>query len=146
MLAGALMTHLTIPHRIAVVTGALALLCVGATAKAQAVHLAAGVNAPVPPSDWLVFSIITGVILATTGAAYLFLRATARARLTEDRASEAMAKLRQELDVAQSIVMAEPQALVAFESSGVARLVNHMLDSKLGVPVKLRNLMRFSSE
>jgi signal transduction histidine kinase len=145
MLAGALMTNLAISHRTTIVAGALALLGVGAAAaKAQAVQSAA-VNLPVPPADWLVFSIITGVILATTGAAYLFLRATARARLTEDRASEAMAKLRQELDVAQSIVMAEPQALVAFESTGVARLVNHMLDSKLGVPVKLRNLMRFSS-
>lgn len=137
------MTHLAISHRITAIAGALVLLGMGVAAKAQTTP--SGADLSVPPADWLVFSIITGVLFATTGAAYIFLRAAARARLTEDRAAEAMAKLRQELDVAQSIVMAEPQALVAFEATGVARLVNHMLDSKLGVPVKLRNLMRFSS-
>ena len=56
-----------------------------------------------------------------------------------------MKALRQELEIAQSIVMAEPQALIAFEADGTPRLVNHVLDAKLGVPLKLRNLMRFAS-
>ncbi|NJM33695.1 MAG: PAS domain-containing protein [Rhodomicrobium sp.] len=41
--------------------------------------------------------------------------------------------------------MAEPQVLVAFEADGTPQLVNHLLDAKLGVPMKLRNLMRFAS-
>jgi signal transduction histidine kinase len=96
-------------------------------------------------SDLLVVAIISGVILAAAGAAVIFLRAASRARLAETRSAEAVKALRQELEVAQSIVMAEPQVLVAFEADGAPRLVNHLLDSKLGVPVKLRNLMRFAS-
>ena len=102
-------------------------------------------NLPALVSGWLIFAIAGGMILAASGAAYLFLQAAARAKLTESHATEAMATLRQELEVAQSIVMAEPQALIAFEADGNPRLVNHMLEAKLGVPVKLRNLMRFAS-
>ncbi len=109
--------------------------------------------APKPPhedlpaliSNWLIFAIVCGTVLASAGAAYLFMRATAKAKLSESRASEAIATLRQELEVAQAIVMAEPQALIAFETGGEPRLVNHLLDSKLGVPVRLRNLLRFAS-
>ncbi|MEJ2125319.1 MAG: PAS-domain containing protein, partial [Alphaproteobacteria bacterium] len=100
---------------------------------------------PALVSNWLIFAVVSGVVLAAAGAAYLFMRATARAKLSESQASEAMATLRQELEVAQAIVMAEPQALIAFETDGEPRLVNHLLDSKLGVPVRLRNLLRFAS-
>ncbi len=96
-------------------------------------------------SELLIVAIVSGVILAAAGAAILFLRAAARAKLSESRSAEAMKALRQELEIAQSIVMSEPQVLIAFESDGTPRLVNHVLDSKLGVPIKLRNLMRFAS-
>jgi len=96
-------------------------------------------------ADLLVLAIVIGLILAAGAAAHLFLRAAARARQTAARANEAMTALRQELEVAQSIVMADPQALVAFETDGTPRLVNHGLDPKVGVPAKLRNLMRFAS-
>ncbi|MGF1620317.1 MAG: ATP-binding protein [Rhodomicrobiaceae bacterium] len=93
----------------------------------------------------LIIALVSGVIIASIGATVLFHRAAARARRGEERAEEAMKALRQELDVAQSIVMAEPQVLVAFEADGTPRLVNHVLDAKFGVPVKLRNLVRFAS-
>ncbi|HEY7643601.1 MAG TPA: hypothetical protein VH858_01055, partial [Hyphomicrobiales bacterium] len=80
-------------------------------------------------SELLVVAIISGVILAAAGAAVIFLRAASRARLAETRSAEAVKALRQELEVAQSIVMAEPQVLVAFEADGAPRLVNHLLDS-----------------
>jgi signal transduction histidine kinase len=96
-------------------------------------------------SDLLVLAIVIGIILAAAGAAHLFLRAAARAKQTATQATEAMTALRQELEVAQAIVMADPQALIAFEPDGTARLVNHGLDPKIGVPPKLRNLMRFAS-
>ena len=99
---------------------AAALVTVGLADKAAAVQLAAGANAPIQPSEWLVFAIVSGVILAASGAAWLFLRAAAQAQLTESRVAEAMTTLRQELEVAQSIVMAEPQALIAFETGGNA--------------------------
>jgi signal transduction histidine kinase len=95
--------------------------------------------------DLLVLSIVIGLIIAAGGAAHLFLRAAARAKHTAARAVEAMTALRQELEVAQSIVMADPQALIAFDPDGTPHLVNHGLDPKLGVPSKLRNLMRFAS-
>jgi signal transduction histidine kinase len=95
--------------------------------------------------DLLVLSIVIGLIFAAAGAAHLFLRAAARAKQTASQATEAMTALRQELEVAQSIVMADPQALVAFEQDGTPRLVNHGLEAKIGVPAKLRNLMRFAS-
>ncbi|WP_088342830.1 MULTISPECIES: ATP-binding protein [Rhodomicrobium] len=111
----------------------------GGSARAAAAGAAASV------SELLLVAIVSGVIMAAAGAAILFLRAAARAKLSETRAADAMKALRQELEVAQSIVMAEPQVLIAFEADGTPRLVNHVLDSKLGVPVKLRNLMRFAS-
>ncbi len=93
----------------------------------------------------LMLAIVIGLIIAAGGAAHLFLRAAAHAKQTAARATEAMTTLRQELEVAQSIVMADPQALIAFEPDGTPRLVNHGLDPQLGVPAKLRNLMRFAS-
>ena len=96
-------------------------------------------------SELLIVAIVAGVILAAAGAAVLFLRAASRARASEARSAEAIKAMRQELEVAQSIVMAEPQVLVAFEPDGTPRLVNHLLDAKLGVPAKLRNLLRFAS-
>jgi PAS domain-containing protein len=102
-------------------------------------------NALTMAGDLLVLAIVIGLIIAAGAAAHLFLRAAARARQTAARANDAMTALRQELEVAQSIVMADPQALVAFETGGTPRLVNHGLDPKVGVPAKLRNLMRFAS-
>lgn len=96
-------------------------------------------------SDLLLLAIVIGLIMAAAGAAYLFLSAAARAKATAARATEAMTALRQELEVSQSIVMADPQALIAFEADGNPKLVNHVLDRAVGVPAKLRNLMRFAS-
>ncbi len=96
-------------------------------------------------SEMLVLAIACGAILAALGAAIICQRALARARRTEARSEEAVKTLRQELDVAQSIVLAEPQVLIAFEAENMPRLVNHLLDAKFGVPLKLRNLMRFAS-
>jgi signal transduction histidine kinase len=93
----------------------------------------------------LAFAIVAGVIIAAVGAAIMFHRASIRARQSESHAEEAMKALRQELDVAQSIVMAEPQVLIAFEADGTPRMVNHLLEAKFGVPLKLRNVMRFAS-
>jgi PAS domain-containing protein len=96
-------------------------------------------------SQMLVLAVVSGVILAAAGAMILLQRAAGRARRNEAHSAEAMKALRQELDVAQSIVMAEPQVLVAFEADGAPRMVNHALDVHFGIPVKLRNLMRFAS-
>lgn len=116
---------------------------------APGAHSAAFLNEPAKTAaligDLLILAIVAGVILAAAGAAVLFMRAAARARQSEARSAEAVKSLRQELEVAQSIVMAEPQALIAFEADGTPQLVNHLLDAKLGVPIKLRNLMRFAS-
>jgi signal transduction histidine kinase len=107
--------------------------------------LLSGGNPMTMAGDLLVLAVVSGMIIAAGVAAHLFLRAAARARQTATHATEAMTALRQELEVAQSIVMADPQALVAFEPDGTPRLVNHGLDAKLGVPSKLRNIMRFAS-
>ncbi|HKJ63620.1 MAG TPA: ATP-binding protein, partial [Hyphomicrobiales bacterium] len=96
-------------------------------------------------SELLVISLLGGIILACTGAVILFYRNAVRANRAEARASDAIKELRQELDVAQSIALAEPQVLVAFESDSPPRLVNHVLDLKFGVPLKLRNLLRFAA-
>jgi signal transduction histidine kinase len=96
-------------------------------------------------SELLVLSIVGGVILASAGAIIFFQRSAAKAIRSENRAVDATKALRQELDVAQSIAMAEPQVLIALEADRSPRLVNHMLDLKFGVPLKLRNLMRFAS-
>ncbi len=117
-----------------------------ALGRAAAITLPAeGAQTATTVSELLVVAVVSGVILAASGAAVLFLRAASRVRLSESRSAEAMKALRQELEIAQSIVMAEPQALIAFEADGTPRLVNHVLDAKLGVPLKLRNLMRFAS-
>lgn len=123
----------------ATLLGVMATLSRAAVAPAEAPGAAATV------SDLLVVAIVSGVVLAAAGAAILFLRAASGAKLSESRSAEALKALRQELEIAQSIVMAEPQALIAFEADGTPRLVNHVLDAKLGVPLKLRNLMRFAS-
>lgn len=122
-----------------------ALACLAASGAASALPSDAPGDLSALASGWLLFSMVSGAVLAASGAAWLFLRATAKAKLSESRASEAMATLRQELEVAQAIVMAEPQALIAFETGGTPRLVNHLLESKLGVPLRLRNLLRFAS-
>jgi signal transduction histidine kinase len=124
---------------------AAALLLAAPGAASASAILFTGSAATGAAGDLLVVAIVTGMILAAAGSAYLFLTAAARARQTAARAAEAMTALRQELEVAQSIVMADPQALVAFEPDGCPRLVNHMLDRSVGVPTKLRNLMRFAS-
>jgi signal transduction histidine kinase len=122
-----------------------ALLASTALAKPAFAQILQGGNALSMAGDLLVLAIVMGLIIAAGGAAHLFLRAAASARQTATRADEAMTALRQELEVAQSIVMADPQALVAFETDGTPRLVNHGLDAKVGVPNKLRNIMRFAS-
>lgn len=96
-------------------------------------------------SELLVFSILGGIILACAGTVILFHRNAVRANRAEARASDAIKALRQELDVAQSIALAEPQVLVAFETDSQPRLVNHVFDLKFGVPLKLRNLLRFAA-
>jgi len=121
---------------------AAGLAAFGAPATVHALPLGAQ---DLTAGNMLVLAIVSGVILACIGATILFHRGAERAKRGETRAEEAMKALRQELDVAQSIVMAEPQVLVAFEPDGTPRLVNHVLDAKFGVPVKLRNLMRFAS-
>lgn len=130
--------------RAATIAAALALLC-GAPGIAWAIPFPAmGADAETV-SKMLVLAIVSGVILAAAGAAIFFQRALVRARRSETRAEETMKALRQELDIAQSIVLAEPQVLIAFEADSQPRLVNHVLDAKFGVPPKLRNLMRFAS-
>jgi signal transduction histidine kinase len=123
---------------------AIAVLCCALSPVPALAQIDAAPTLP-PLGDFLLLAIVSGVILAGTGTAILFHRAATRARRGEARAEEAMKALRQELDVAQSIVMAEPQVLIAFEADGTPRLVNHLLESKFGVPLKLRNLMRFAS-
>lgn len=125
---------------------AAAASCLLALDDAQALSFLARRDGVEPMvGDFLLTSIVAGVIFAASVAAILFLKAAARARASEARAAEAVKSLRQELEAAQSIVMAEPQVLLAFSGDGTARIVNHLLDAKLGVPTKLRNLMRFAS-
>ncbi len=131
---------------VAAVAASVAGLALAAACDARALTLLADqTKAGSEVSDLLIIAIVTGVIFAAAGAAILFLRTAARARASEARSGDAIKALRQELEVAQSIVMAEPQVLVAFEADGTPRLVNHQLDAKLGVPAKLRNLLRFAS-
>lgn len=95
--------------------------------------------------DLLIISVMAGAILFTSATAWMFLRAAARARRAEVRASHENASLRQQLDVAQSVMMAEPQALIVFEGDDAPRLVSHSLEGDAGAPKKLRNLLRFAS-
>ncbi len=120
-------------------------LALGPTGTAHALPSVNEGTHALPVSDLLLAAIVGGVVLASAGATVLFQQAATRAKRNEARSAEAMEALRQELDVAQSIVLAEPQVLVAFEADGTPRIVNHVLDAKFGIPAKLRNLMRFAS-
>jgi signal transduction histidine kinase len=95
--------------------------------------------------DFLIVGILAGSILFTTATAYMFLRAAGKARRAELRSAQENAALRQQLDVTQSVMMAEPQALIIFEGDDAPRLVSHSLDGEAGAPKKLRNLLRFAS-
>ncbi len=130
-------------ERLAAAIGAA--LCVCAAAPAHALTGALRELNAGAVSDLLILSIAGGVILGAAGAIIFFQRRASRAMRAEARSAEAVKALRNELDVAQSIALAEPQVLIAFEAGGAPRLVNHILDVKFGVPLKLRNLMRFAS-
>jgi signal transduction histidine kinase len=119
--------------------------CVCAPAAASSISMLASAGAVSLAGDFLIISILAGAILFTSATAYLFLRAAGKARRAELRAAQENAVLRQQLDVAQSVMMAEPQALIVFEGDDAPRLVSHSLDGEAGAPKKLRNLLRFAS-
>ena len=64
------------------------------------------------PRSLLVIGIVAGLILFSLVAAISFLRATRRARNVEAAAEANAARLDGELDVIQSMLVAEPQVLV----------------------------------
>ncbi|MBX2806107.1 MAG: PAS-domain containing protein [Hyphomicrobiales bacterium] len=123
--------------------GAAIIVCVASPALALT-GLLENMN-PGFVSELLVLSLLGGIVLACASAVILFHRSAMRANRAEARALDAIKELRQELDVAQSIALAEPQVLIAFGSDSPPRLVNHVLDLKFGVPLKLRSLLRFAS-
>lgn len=97
------------------------------------------------PSEILIACILTGAVLFAITAAYLFLRGARRARRAGESAAQETAALRQQLAIAQSIMTAEPQALIVWEKDETPQLVTYSLDPAMGVPSKPRNLLRFAS-
>ncbi len=80
-----------------------------------------------------------GMLLATAMAATRYLRPNAGAAQSKDELSE----LRRSLLVAESIIKAEPQALVLWEQGQPVRVMVHTLASVPGLPPRHSDLLRF---
>ncbi len=95
--------------------------------------------------DVFAAAVFIGIMLFFVSAAFVFLKAREGARRAEQRAVEETAALARQLDLAQSIMTAEPQALMVGEKDEAPRLVTHSLALSSGVPAKIRMLLRFAT-
>ncbi len=119
---------------------------VAATTRARAAPwLGADGEAMTLTQDILVGAILIGTVLFLSAAAFIFLRASNAARLSERRYAEDSAALKRQLDLAQSVMTAEPQVLIVCDRGEAPRLVTHSLNPASGVPAKIRLLLRFAS-
>ncbi|MDX2263934.1 MAG: PAS-domain containing protein [Hyphomicrobiales bacterium] len=96
-------------------------------------------------NEALVGAILCGVILFAMAAAALLLRSANRARRAEKLAADETAALTRQLDLAKSMMTAEPQALMVCEGDAEPRLAAYSLAPASGVPAKPRMLLRFGS-
>ncbi|MBC8051061.1 MAG: PAS-domain containing protein [Chitinophagales bacterium] len=90
-------------------------------------------------------AILTGAVVFLAMAGFLFLKGSYGAKRAQARFAEEAAALSRQLEVAQSIMTAEPQALVVCDKDETPRLVTHTLSASSGAPAKLAMLMRFGS-
>ncbi len=112
---------------------------------ATAPCLAAPIPAISMAGDLFTGAILVGVVLFFAMTSLLFLKGSHRARQAEARFAEETAALSRQLEVAQSIMTAEPQALIVCDNNETPRLVTHSLKASTGAPAKLGMLMRFGS-
>ncbi len=93
----------------------------------------------------LVIGILSGVIAVAAVATLFFLRATAQTKHLETHAKNEVIRLRQKLQLSESILNSEPQTLIFWEQNGEPRVVVHTLDARLGTPQDPRDILRFRS-
>ncbi|MGI9386910.1 MAG: PAS-domain containing protein, partial [Methyloligellaceae bacterium] len=115
-----------------------AILLIYVTARSLA---AAGLD--FDPRDLFVVGVLSGVIAVAVLAALSFLQATRRARRAQMRAVTKVDAVERNLQAAESIFKAEPQALIFWEDSGKPHLITNGLDQSLGVPADGTELLKF---
>lgn len=91
----------------------------------------------------LIIGVLTGLMTLAVVSAMSFLQATRRAKRAQSRAAEDVRRLQRDLQAAKDILLAEPQILIFWESTGEPRVVMHTLDETFGVPLEAENLLRF---
>jgi signal transduction histidine kinase len=123
--------------RVVAVSIAFSLLPLGAA-------LAASEPSAVDARTLLLLGISLGIIAFAVGTAIACLRATERARKAEAAARDEAERYRLTESTLDTLLAAEPQALMTVAESGEAELLISTLPSALGVPRDTSSLLKFS--
>jgi signal transduction histidine kinase len=107
--------------------------------------LAAGEAAALDARTLLTLGINLGIIAFAVGTAIACLRATERARRTEAAALREAERYRASEGMLDTLLAAEPQALLAVSESGEAELLIATLPASLGVPSDTAELLDFAT-
>ena len=105
---------------------------------------AAGEPSAFDPRTLLTLGIILGIIAFAVGTAIACLRATERARKAEAAAQIEAERYRMSESTLETLLTAEPQALMVVAESGEAELLVASLPAALGVPRDAATLLNFA--
>ena len=106
--------------------------------------LAASDALAIDARTWLVLGISLGIIAFAIGTAIACLRATERARKAEAVAHDEAERYRLSESTLDTLLAAEPQALLTVAESGEAELLISTLPSALGVPRDTAGVLSFT--
>ncbi len=98
---------------------------------------------PTPGIDVQKLFLMTGIAVGALLASLLVWRAARTARLLTRRSREENADLRRSLAMAESVIHAEPQILLYWDSEHAAHLVAQTLNNVAGLPVRREDILRF---
>jgi signal transduction histidine kinase len=96
------------------------------------------------PRTLLTLGIILGIIAFAVGIAYAYVRAAERARKAESTAAIEAERYRLSENMLETLLTAEPQALLTVTESGEAELLVASLPAALGVPRDTGALLHFA--
>ncbi len=107
--------------------------------------LAAGDGPALDARTLLTLGINLGIIAFAVGTAIACLRATERARKAEAAAEREVERYRASEGMLDTLLAAEPQALLAVSESGEAELLIATLPAAIGVPTDTSELLNFAA-
>src|SRR5262245_7735186 len=125
----------------------LALLLLASSLVVLALGIAVTSGAGSSPAQWratlilLLSAAAGGTVLAAAMSVMALLQRGGRSRHTRDE----IAELRKNLRTAESIIKAEPQALVLWEQGHGVRVIMHTLAGIAGLPARHTELLRFGA-